>query len=335
MKKIKYLIVVIVLSITAYFYFTPKQMDVVSVVKGPAVKAVYATGTVESVEMLPIAPRVSARISELLKKEGEKVEQGEVLARLESKESDAMKIQLESILDAARREFARQAELIKIRATSKELYDKAKSELEVAEAGLAGEVARKEYLEIRAPKDGLIIKRDGEIGQYVQSNQTIFWFTSSAPLRISAEVDEEDIPLVKIGQKVLIRSDAFKDKVFEGNVTGVTPKGDPIARSYRVRISFKEEVPLMIGMTAENNIIISEKLDALLIPSTAMFDNYVWLFKDGIIAKREVGLGVSGAEMIEIVKGLHESDIVLLNPTPELIEGQRIEAKKVAITTGK
>lgn len=327
MKKFIYLFLIAAISFVAYRYLMPKQLDVISVIRGPAVKAVYATGTVESSEMLPIAPRVSARIKELLVDEGEKVKLGDVLARLESKENDAIKVQLKAILDAANREFVRQQDLIKIKATSRELYDNAKSELEIAEASFAAESARKDYLDIKAPKDGMIIKRDGEIGQFVQSNQTIFWFTSNSPLRINAEVDEEDIPLVKAGQKVLIRSDAFKDEVFAGQVTSITPKGDPIARSYRVRISVNDEIPLMIGMTAENNIIIREDPAALLIPATAVSGNTVWLVKDNLVNKIQVETGTKGMEMTEVLSGLNEGDIVLLNPPPNLKEGDWIRPK--------
>lgn len=324
MKKLKYFVPVIILAIVGYRYLCPKKLEVVSTSRGPAVKAVYATGTVESTEMLPIAPRVSGRIRELLVDEGKDVKEGEILARLESRENDAMKVQLESVLEIAKREFVRQDNLMKSRATTKELFDKAKSELEVARASLEAENARKEYLDIKAPKDGQIIRRDGEIGQYVQSNQTIYWFTSNAPLRISADVDEEDISLVKEGQKVLIRSDAFKDKVFNGIVSSVTPKGDPVARTYRVRIAFTEVVPLLIGMTAENNIIIREESNALLIPTTSVLKDEVFFAEDGRLKKKQIKTGAKGPEMIEVLDGLSDNESVLLNFDQSLKEGDKV-----------
>jgi multidrug efflux system membrane fusion protein len=47
--------------------------------------------------------------------------------------------------------------------------------------------------------------------------------------------------------------------VFEGRVAEITPRGDPVARSYRVRISFVGDVPLQIGMSAETNIVIAQR----------------------------------------------------------------------------
>ena len=110
-----------------------------------------------------------------------------------------------------------------------------------------------------APADGLITRRDGEVGEYVPVGQPIFYLSCCAPLRISVEVDEEDIPRVVIGQKVLIQNDAFLGQVFEGKVSAITPRGDSTARSYRVRVTFNDDHhPMMIGMTAETNIILRE-----------------------------------------------------------------------------
>ena len=104
---------------------------------------------------------------------------------------------------------------------------------------------------LTTPADGQVIRRDGEVGDFIPSNQPVFYLAKSgSPLRISADVDEEDIPLVKAGDKVLIKADAFPDRIFDGQVSDVTPKGDPIARSYRVRIALPSDTALKIGMTA-------------------------------------------------------------------------------------
>jgi multidrug efflux pump subunit AcrA (membrane-fusion protein) len=78
-------------------------------------------------------------------------------------------------------------------------------------------------------------------------------------------VDEEDIAQVRPGQEVLIRADALAGQTFRGQVLAVTPKGDPVARSYRVRISLPADTPLMIGMTTETNIVLRRSDNALLV----------------------------------------------------------------------
>jgi multidrug efflux system membrane fusion protein len=132
-----------------------------------------------------------------------------------------------------------------------------------------------------------------------------------APLRISSEVDEEDIPEVKVGQNVLIRADAFPGRVFKGLVKSITPKGDSVARSYRVRIELGEETPLMIGMTAETNIILRETKNALLLPTSAVREGKVQRVNGRNVEEIPVTIGANGAEKVEILEGLTKDDTVV------------------------
>jgi RND family efflux transporter MFP subunit len=263
----KYKIVILILFLAAIWgavrWSQGASITAVHPALGPAVQAVYATGTVEATVMIPIASRISARLMELNVDEGKTVTKGEVLAQLEDEDLQHSIKQLQVQEDFAKREFDRNDDLVKHNIVSKQAYDQAKSNLEAAQSATHAAQAQANYLKLLAPADGLIIKRDGEIGQVIPANQPVFWLSCCAPLRISAEVDEEDIAQVKPNQAVLIRADAFPGQVFNGKVQAVTPKGDPIARSYRVRVEFTGETPLQIGMTAETNIIIGEQKDAL------------------------------------------------------------------------
>ena len=111
---------------------------------------------------------------------------------------------------------------------------------------------------IISPIDGMVLRREIEPGEFVKQGDTAFWVGQPKPLRITAEVDEEDIPLVKLKQRALIKSDAFPEQVSEGLISDITPKGDPLNKNFRVRISLPENSPLYVGMTVEVNIIINE-----------------------------------------------------------------------------
>ena len=68
---------------------------------------------------------------------------------------------------------------------------------------------------------------------------------------------------------MLLRADAFPDRVLEGGLTSITPKGDPVQKTYRVRIELPDDAPLLIGMTVEANIVVREVADAVLVPTGA------------------------------------------------------------------
>lgn len=310
-----------------YSHFFTQKVETVKPHVGSAVQAVYATGTVEATVMLPIAPRVTARLMEMHVDEGSEVRKDQVLARLEDADLQQSLQEKRAREEGTRKDYERAALLVKRNVASRQDVDRAKAEWEAAQATRKLAEAQIGFTQLTAPADGRIIRRDGEIGQLIATNQPLFWMSCCAPLRISAEVDEEDIALVQPNQRVLIRADAFPDKIFHGVVQSITPKGDAIARSYRVRIGFSEETPLLIGMTAETNIITGERAKALLIPSTAMDGGFVWLVQEQRLKKQAVKIGIKAKEEVEILSGVTDQDLIALHPQPDWQDGMRIKPR--------
>ncbi|MGO9475295.1 MAG: efflux RND transporter periplasmic adaptor subunit [Rhodomicrobium sp.] len=306
----------------------PRTVTVAQAVRGPAIQAVYATGTVEASVTVRVAPQVAGRILELKADEGRPVKAGDVLARLDDNDLRASVGELEARAKYAEQQFERAGLLLKQGWATKEKFDQARSDMDAARqaARRAGELLT--FMQLRTPTDGLIIRRDGEVGDYIPVNQPVFYLAKAGvPLRISADVDEEDIPLVKVGQRVLIRSDAFPSRVFTGTVIEITPKGDPIARSYRVRVELPADTALMIGMTAETNIVTSEKQDALQVPASAVSGTAVWVVRDGKLTRVPVQIGIKGRDRIEIAAGLANDDMVVVNPPKDLKAGRTVRVK--------
>ena len=299
-------------------------MVVVEPRRGPAVQAVYATGTVEPSVMVPISGRFAARLVELKADEGDFVKKGQLLARLEN---DDLRRGIEAAAAEeryAKAELDRLALLVERQITPRSTYDRARADWEKARAVKERALTEAGFHELLAPEDGTIIRRDGEIGQMIGPNQTVLWLSCCAPLRISAEVDEEDIARVRPGQQVLIRSDVFPGEIFQGQVQAITPKGDPVTRTYRVRVSLPADTSLMIGMTAETNIVLRQNDNALLLPAGAVLQGAVWVVEDGRLARREVKVGANGAAQVEILAGVSEGDRVVATAAPGMKVGQRV-----------
>jgi RND family efflux transporter MFP subunit len=318
------MMVLLAMAWGAHHWLRGSAFTVVHPTRGSAIQAVYATGTVEATVMMPIAPRLAAKLVELNVDEGSSVTKGQVLATLEDTDLQNALRQLQAQEAYAKKAYDRSTALLKSGFVSKANYDLAKADWEAARAASAKALAEANFMKLVAPADGLIIKRDGEIGQLIPANEPLFWLSCCAPLRISAEVDEEDIAQVKPGQAVLIRADAFAGQVFHGQVQAITPKGDPIARSYRVRITFTEETPLQIGMTAETNIITGEHKNALLLPTSAINQDAVWLVKDDRLIHQRVTVGAKGPEQTEILRGINVEDLVVKEPEVKFIAGHKV-----------
>ncbi len=305
----------------------PITVDTAHPTRGPAVRAIYATGAVEPTVMLPIAPRTTSRLMELNVDEGDQVREGQALARLEDEDLRKSVDELEARARFAKTQLDRAQTLLDRGLGTVLERDRARSEWQAAEATLARARTLRSYMTLTAPADGQILQRDGEVGQLIPANQPVFYFSCCAPLRVEAEVDEEDILLVHPGQRVLIRAPALPDRVLDGAVEDITPKGNPVTRSYRVRIGFAgDDIPLRIGMTAEVNIIVEQRENVLLVPATAVVDGQVWIVRDGRLLRQPVETGVAGEAKIEIISGLAEKEVLVVRPVQGLKEGRRVRA---------
>ena len=88
------------------------------------------------------------------------------------------------------------------------------------------------YYKLVAPMDGTVLKEDGEVGDMVDPGTILYRIGLEKPLWVVAEVNEEDIPRVQVGQKALLRTDAFANQVLPGFVKQITPAGDPVVEDF-------------------------------------------------------------------------------------------------------
>ena len=320
--------VVALAALATLYVFDCSRVDVAvqPVRRGPAVRAVDATGVVEPVNWAKVTPLVQGRIAELCACEGEAVEKGAELARLDDREARARLAELTAREAFLAREAERYRELLERRAVSVQAYERTTSELLQARAAVQAQNERLDHFILRAPMDGEVLRRDGEIGEIAGPGDVLFWVGMPQPLWVVAEVDEEDIPLVASKQTVLIKADAFPRNNLPGTVKQITPKGDPVSKSYRVRIALPEDTPLMIGMTTEVNIIVEEKKNVLLVPATALRDGRLFIVENGRAEARAVEVGVIGSEFAEIVSGITEGELVIAYPPRDLTAGVTVDA---------
>ncbi len=333
-------IALIVTAAVLFWVFNPakgKTVEVVTAQTAPAVQAVYATGTVEAVKMVSISPKTPARIVSLSVDEGMKVEAGQILADMENADAKESVNQLQAAYDQAQKDLARAERLSKSGAISKESLDQARTAMKTANANLERGKVELGYLQLTAPESGTIIRRDGEIGETIALGTPVFWLNAGDQLRIETEVDEEDISLIRTGQDVVIGADAFPGQIFHGKVSAITPKGDSVARSYRVRISMPQDTPLMIGMTAETNILTNKKDAALLVPAAAVKDNQVIKIGQGKAESIGVITGIKTQREIEITGGIGKDDHIAAVYDAALAEGGKIKTKTVkwSVAQGK
>jgi HlyD family secretion protein len=203
---------------------------------------------------------------------------------------------------------------------------------QVAQAQAAADRAAEDVANatIRAPIRGTILTRDVEIGSPVSSilnlgaNATLVMTLGDIDqVFVRGKVDEADIGAVQLGQTARIRVETFKDRVFSGRVTKISPMGaekDNVT-SFEVRVSIDNPgKALKANMTANAEIVLEEHADSLLIPEAAVsYDARKQPSVDVIAAGSRTGrrrapvkLGVGNGTKIQVLDGLKQGDQVIL-----------------------
>lgn len=323
--------IVLALAVAAFgFWYMRRPQPVVTVVpkRGSVAEIVYANGVVEPRTWAKVTALVRERIVDQCDCEGKAVEQGDVLARLDTSEAQAALVELEARLRLARDDHQRLSVLVERNATSQQSVDRASSEVAQLEALVAGQKAKLETYTLRAPATGTVLRHDGEVGEIAEPGTILFWVGQPTPLIVVADVNEEDIPRVKVGQRALLRSDAFPSQNLNATVDSITPKGDPVTKTYRVRFKLPDDTPLMIGMSTDVNIVIRIAEGALTVPSLALRGNAIYTIEDGRATRREIVTGIRGIKDVEIQSGL-AADARVISPYPEdVADGARVTSAK-------
>lgn len=292
--------------------------------RGSAAEVVYATGVVEPLRWSKVVSLQRKRVVDMCLCEGEPVKKGDVLARLDDSEERAQMRELQVTRDQRQRDVQRLSQLLERNAATQTAVDLAQTVLREVEARIAVLQERIDDLVLRAPMDGIVLRRDGEIGEIAGQTDVLFWVGQPRPLRITADVNEEDILKVKPGQRALLRNEGLDGRTLEAKVGDITPKGDPLTKTFRVHFALPDDTPLRIGMSVEANIVVREKADALLVPAEAILAGHVFLIEGDRVRRVPVTTGIRGGRMVEILSGLEEGRRIVAAPKATLKDGAAI-----------
>ena len=203
---------------------------------------------------------------------------------------------------------------------------------QVAQADAAADHAREDLANatIRAPIAGTVLSRDVELGSPVSSilnlgaNATLVMTLGNiSQVFVRGRVDEADIGHVRLGQPARIRVETFKEKIFNGKVTQISPMGvekDNIT-NFEVRVSIDNPGgELKANMTANAEIVLEEHPNSLIAPEAAIiYDAQKHPFVDVAVPgvkngrqRKPVKLGVGNGTRIQILEGLQEGDKLVL-----------------------
>ena len=312
---------------------------------GEIFQSLVLPGHVVSQQQVEIVPAHEGRLVSVLVDEGDRVEAGQVLARLDERDllTHLQRVQADLAngredIELAERTLARLQRAYAQGTVARRFVEDAEIKLRAARAraGVSAEDARQAMLElekqkITAPFSGIIRRRQAEVGQWVTPADALFLLADEERRAIEVQVDAAGGSSLSVGQMVLVTSDAFPGLEWREEVTGIgsEAEGGRSNAPLKVLVSLGDEAPaLRLGQPVDAEIRTAWNPNAIKVPFEALLNRqggtYVAVMQDGRVRMKRVITGIEDFAMAEIRQGLEAGEEVILPRGQRLQDGDRV-----------
>jgi membrane fusion protein (multidrug efflux system) len=308
-----------------------------------------AVGTVRAYESVTITAKVSGIVESISFDEGQKVKAGDVLITFDAAERRA---DIEQAVAETRRAGAQRDEL-RVRleraqtlrrsgAGTEAVVEDLTAQLRTLESAIAsaearrrGAEARLEDLVVRAPFPGRLGTRSVSLGAYVSPGTRITTLDDLSRVRLDFSVPENLLGQLKPGQIVRARSAAFGDRVFDGTVSVIDPRIDPLTRTVRLTAEFSNpDEALKPGMFMSAALEVTAKDNATVVPEEAVVSEglrqlvYV-VGPDNKIERRVIDIGQRQSGRVEVAEGLKPGERIVVRGLQRVRPGLTVEPRPI------
>lgn len=343
----------------------PQAVKVIETQHGEISSLLMIPGTLElEHEQTIFASSENGEVEEILVEEGQEVKKGDVLVKFNNPqlmlEVEQNKLAVESgylrinqldkqkkALDDRKKELVKQ---IGKKEADKQLsseYDQHEMEKKLANIELKQTLLQKDALEKRVKEleitsliDGTVFTVEAPSQSPTELQEPIVKLGSLSNMLATGLLSEYDVLKVEIGQRVILQSDALPDEKWEGEIVKVAtvPESNSLASpienqavQYPITVSIKSNnMILKPGFQLIMEIETEKKKGLVILVDAVSYEqeqSYVYVVDNGVARKREVTIGISSGDKIEIIKGLKEGDKVIKNPSSKITDGMEVTSK--------
>ncbi|MDP2127699.1 MAG: efflux RND transporter periplasmic adaptor subunit [Pseudohongiella sp.] len=270
---------------------------------------VESVGTAQANESLNLTAKVSDTVTAIHFSDGGFVEQGEVLVELTNNAEAARLTEARAAEADARRQYNRLQALIETNLISQTDLEEARTRWETADARLEGVIANMDDRVVRAPFTGILGFRNISEGTLVTPNTVITTLDDISTIKLDFNIAEVYLAQLQPGQTIKANSIVYRGRDFEGVVSSIGSRVDPVTRSVQVRAEIANpEGLLRPGMLLTVGLTLNER-DTIVVPEAAVVPSqgrqFVFVIDEESIARRvEVQLGRRRPGLVEIVSGV-------------------------------
>lgn len=286
-------------------------------------------GTVMAKLRATIEAKVTGRITELPVALGQKFKSGDLLVRLDAPEIKARLDQAEAGLQQAERDWKRTSALFAQQTASRAESDAAEARYLMAKGAVAEARALLGNVEVRAPFDGVVTKKSADVGDLALPGKPLVEIEDPRRLQLEADVPETIAGKVRPGDRMTIHPSQTRNATV-GIVVEIAPIADPISRTFRVKLDLPDNGGLMSGQFARL-AVPSGETTAMRVPSAAVVQRgqleIVFAVESQHARLHLVKTGRRVDDETEILSGLDLGDVVVVENSHQLIDGQSVKGK--------
>lgn len=305
-------------------------VEVVEIGRGPIESVLRYTTNLEAESAVTVYAEAARRVRQLMVEEGDRVNRGQVLLRLQDDQQQTALERTKSELDKVKLEYERQKRLFEQQLISEAVFNEATYALEQAE--LAHRDAQREYsyTEVRAPISGTVTARHVRVGDQVSVNQELFDMVDFDSIVARVYVPEKELAKLKVGQEARIAPEATSGDARIGSIDRIAPVVDPRSGTVKVTVDVPSGENLLPGMYVSVDLVTDTREDAVLVPKKALiYDaDQVFLYRvtnDDKVERLLVTPVLEDREHIQPSNNVQAGDRVVVAGHAGLKDGSTVE----------
>lgn len=312
-------------------------VKVAKVSEGEITSSLVFDSVLETESSVEIFAEASGIILEVMVEEGDRVVEGQVLARMENEEERVDTEEAEARYEHEKANFKRTEELHARKLVNQQQYDNEKFNLEQSRLRFERAKIQLENTIVRSTVSGVITEREAQAGRRVTNNRKLFSIMNLDELFANVNIPGQHLLSIEEGLPAVIDSELIEGVRYEAFVKLVSPIVDPSSGTFKakVAVSSLNGMPIYPGMFVNVRVIVDKAEDAVLIPKDAIVHEgdlkYIYKVEQGKAQKLLLHEGYSNVEYVQANSGVSEGDFVIVMGHSALKDGANVKVVRDAV----
>lgn len=323
--------------------FPPTQVIAVEAKRQPVSEILSLVSSIAANEMVEIKSETDGSVAEINFTEGQPVEKGRLLIRLDDSKLASAAAEAEANFKLTSANYERSQELLRSKLVSSQEFDLVSSQFQASQAAL--DLKKRLLLDTRilAPFAGIVAARNVSPGQVILKNTTLTWLVDLDPVKVEINVPERFLSQLRIGQNIDLKVASYPGRKFTGKVFFVAPFVDSATRTALVKAQIPNpQQELKPGMFGNLDLTLNIRENAVVIPEAALTQlleggraMIYTISATNTAVLQSVKLGVRLAGLVEVVEGLQGGERVIVEGVQKIGPGSKVNVAAGEGESGK